>query len=85
MASVPLLAESHERLLPFDLPEESLSQNSGMLPSQWIKRLWKRGQIKGIDLGDGQIQPASLDLRLGHANLQATTVGAVSVASGATT
>jgi dCTP deaminase len=65
VASVPLLAESHERLLPFDLPEESLSQNSGMLPSQWIRRLWKRGQIKGIDLGDGQIQPASLDLRLG--------------------
>ena len=65
MASVPLLAESHERLLPLDLPEEILSQNSGMLPSQWIKRLWKRGQITGNDLENGQIQPASLDLRLG--------------------
>jgi dCTP deaminase len=42
-----------------------LSLNSGILPAQWIKRLADRDQIAGKPLERGQIQPASLDLRLG--------------------
>lgn len=52
--------------LPLDLPEDSLSQNSGVLPAEWIRRLAQRGQIGGRPLESRQIQPASLDLRLGR-------------------
>jgi dCTP deaminase len=55
-----------EYRLPFELPDETLSQDSGVLPAQWIKKLADRGQIGGRSLDSGQIQPASLDLRLGR-------------------
>jgi dCTP deaminase len=59
------LPEEREILLPFDIPEDALSLGSGVLPAQWIKRLFERGQIGGRPLDSRQIQPASLDLRLG--------------------
>jgi len=59
------LAENRDLLLPFEIPEDNLSLNSGILPAQWIRRLADRGQIGGKPLEQGQIQPASLDLRLG--------------------
>ena len=45
----------------------SMSQNSGVLPSQWIRALTERGQIisRLAAFALDQIQPASLDLRLG--------------------
>jgi dCTP deaminase len=57
--------ELQEELLPLDIPEDNLSLNSGILPAQWIKRLFERDQIGGKPLERTQIQPASLDLRLG--------------------
>ncbi|MFC7054211.1 2'-deoxycytidine 5'-triphosphate deaminase [Hansschlegelia quercus] len=50
--------------LPLD--GERLSQNAGVLPSQWIRRLSAGKAIIGRPFDDGQIQPASLDLRLGR-------------------
>ncbi|WP_421725254.1 2'-deoxycytidine 5'-triphosphate deaminase [Bauldia sp.] len=42
------------------------SQPSGILPGHWIQDLAKRGQIRTPEpFVDGQVQPASLDLRLG--------------------
>jgi len=64
MASTAL-AQEPENLLPLDLPEDALSLKSGILPAQWIERIYDRGQIGGQPLKEGQIQPASLDLRLG--------------------
>ena len=54
-----------EAMLPLELPEDNLSWNAGLLPAQWIRRIAQRGQIGGRPLDDSQIQPASLDLRLG--------------------
>lgn len=59
------LAENRDLLLPLEIPEDNLSLNSGILPAQWIKQLADRDQIAGKPLERGQIQPASLDLRLG--------------------
>lgn len=49
--------------LPLDL--ERLKQKAGILPSQWIRKLSANRVITGLPLEEGQIQPASLDLRLG--------------------
>jgi dCTP deaminase len=60
-----LTSEARDPLLPLEIPEDNLSLNSGILPAQWIKRLVDRDQIGGRPIERGQIQPASLDLRLG--------------------
>jgi dCTP deaminase len=65
MSGAPARADELDVLLPLDLPADILSQDSGILPAQWIKRLFDRDQIGGSPLDAGQIQPASLDLRLG--------------------
>jgi dCTP deaminase len=59
-------SDIRDPLLPFEVPEENLSLNSGILPAQWIRRLAERDQIGGKALERGQIQPASLDVRLGR-------------------
>jgi dCTP deaminase len=66
VAGSPLRSSGQTSLLPLDLPEESLSQNAGVLPAEWIRRMAQRGQIAGPPLDRNQIQPASLDLRLGR-------------------
>lgn len=44
-----------------------MSENSGLLPSQMIEDLIAQGHLKiAQPLSEGQIQPASLDLRLGE-------------------
>ncbi len=51
-----------------ELPKAHLPSKGGIFPSQAIKDLIHRGFLKtanGIDILDNQIQPASLDLRLG--------------------
>lgn len=65
MPAMPVPIEIQEELLPLQTPEDNLSLNSGILPAQWIKRLFERGQIVARELDRNQIQPASLDLRLG--------------------
>jgi dCTP deaminase len=46
--------------------EPSEARTTGILPSQTIKELISRGQITGnLPIAEEQIQPASLDLRLG--------------------
>lgn len=60
-----IMAQNRDLRLPLEIPDDNLSLNSGILPAQWIKRLADRGQIGGNPLERGQIQPASLDLRLG--------------------
>lgn len=53
----------------FPLPEQqrcATALTTGILPSQKIAELIERGQISAsIPITDGQIQPSSLDLRLG--------------------
>ncbi len=42
------------------------TRSSGILPAQWIKGAIERRYIQALEeIDDGQIQPASLDLRLG--------------------
>jgi dCTP deaminase len=55
-----------EGLFP-DLPREATPDRSaGILPSQAIKELIANGHLTGnLPIGEEQIQPASLDLRLG--------------------
>jgi len=53
-------------LFPEPLPEETEGRSAGILPSQAIKELIARGQLVGDrPISEDQIQPASLDLRLG--------------------
>jgi dCTP deaminase len=41
-------------------------RKTGILPSQEIRELIRNGKIRSqLEIGDGQIQPASMDLRLG--------------------
>lgn len=41
-------------------------RKTGILPSQEIRELIRNGKIRsGVEIDDGQIQPASMDLRLG--------------------
>jgi dCTP deaminase len=65
MVALPVASDPRDVLLPLEMPEDNLSLNSGILPAQWIRRLYERGQIVGRQLAPGQIQPSSLDLRLG--------------------
>jgi dCTP deaminase len=64
-SEMSFVTDNRDPLLPLEIPDDNLSLNSGILPAQWIKRLADRGQIDGKPLERGQIQPASLDLRLG--------------------
>lgn len=52
-----------------DQEDEAAGHSTGILPSQQLEALMKSNQIMGAPLGelilDDQIQPASLDLRLG--------------------
>lgn len=53
-------------LFPDERPEDTAPRHAGILPSQAIKELIARGQLVGDRaISDEQIQPASLDLRLG--------------------
>jgi dCTP deaminase len=53
-------------LFPDLQPEAGASRSAGILPSQAIKELIARGQVVGDrPISEDQIQPASLDLRLG--------------------
>ena len=60
-----------EQPLPLPAAESSdaraaVSRATGLLPSQEIRRLVETGTITGLEpIGEQQIQPASLDLRLG--------------------
>jgi dCTP deaminase len=65
MGILPLAVQDMNGFLPLEMPEDTLSLNSGILPAQWIKKLFERDQIGGKPLEKGQIQPASLDVRLG--------------------
>ncbi len=57
------MAESAQPLLPEMAPEARFS--TGVLPSQGIRQLIRRKAIAAAEsIGEGQIQPASLDLRL---------------------
>ena len=48
-------------------PPHALSQAIGIFPSQTIRELLRSGEICGDDeIGTDQVQPASLDLRLGR-------------------
>src|SRR5579864_6469270 len=52
-----------------DLPNEDskATRTEGMLPSQEIKRLIAQGHVRSVpEIVEQQIQPASLDLRLGE-------------------
>src|ERR1700688_3249678 len=43
------------------------ARRTGILPSQEIKELIKNGKIRSpVEISDDQIQPASMDLRLGN-------------------
>jgi dCTP deaminase len=66
MVAMSAASDNRDVLLPLDIPEDNLSLTAGILPAQWIKRLFDRDQIGGKPLAPGQIQPASLDLRLGR-------------------
>lgn len=61
--------EVQSKLTLFPHPPEEVGETSrikGMLPSQEIRRLIADGHIKGFpEVTEHQIQPASLDLRLG--------------------
>ncbi len=46
-------------------------RKAGILPSQEIQELIRNGKIRtGVDISDDQIQPASIDLRLGNVAYQ---------------
>ena len=48
-------------------PQYSSAGRTGILPCQAISALWRDGEITATQpLADGQIQPSSLDLRLGE-------------------
>jgi dCTP deaminase len=42
-----------------------LDKPEGILPAQEIVRMYERGEIAGLPFEQGQVQPASLDLRMG--------------------
>ena len=55
-----------EGLFPESPHEAAPDRTAGILPSQAIKELIANGHLTGnIPIGEEQIQPASLDLRLG--------------------
>ena len=52
-----------------NLPEPELERNNGILPAQSLRALIKNGIItapESAPIRDEQIQPASVDLRLGQ-------------------
>jgi dCTP deaminase len=51
----------------FPEAERSEQRKEGILPSQEIRELIKNGKIRAApDIADDQVQPASIDLRLGN-------------------
>ena len=59
------LDERSEDLFGTAAPEGPTSQRAGVLPHQAIEGLIARGAIKGAAIERAQLQPASLDLRIG--------------------
>lgn len=52
---------------PIDSSIKPRTFNTGIIPCQEIKKMLQEGDIKSSsELADDQIQPASIDLRLGH-------------------
>jgi dCTP deaminase len=66
-ARSPSLFENDPRWNPLNLPRRSVGPRTGVLPSQALHALIERKEIYAADTGidPGQVQPASLDLRLG--------------------
>jgi dCTP deaminase len=59
------MSNSADSLFPDDAPEEA-AFTTGILPAQTIRDLIAEGTLSGEpEIGEEQIQPASLDLRLG--------------------
>src|SRR6267142_3488958 len=57
---------NHVSLFPDNTTSNELSSTTGTLPSQTIRELIKSGRISSaVEISDDQIQPASIDLRLG--------------------
>src|SRR5258707_13477591 len=57
---------NHVSLFPDNTTSNELSSTTGTLPSQTIRELIKSGRISSaVEISDEQIQPASIDLRLG--------------------
>jgi dCTP deaminase len=51
----------------FSEDRRSAARRTGILPSQEIRELIRNGKIRSpVDISDDQIQPASIDLRLGN-------------------
>jgi hypothetical protein len=66
MPRSPSLFETLPGWQPAQPSRRSLAARTGVLPSQAIRKLVGKGIVtSGPDIEDGQIQPASLDLRLG--------------------
>jgi dCTP deaminase len=66
-ARSPSLFENDPRWKPLNLPRRSVGPRTGVLPSQALHALIERKEIYVSDgaIDPGQVQPASLDLRLG--------------------
>ena len=60
------MPSNHVSLFPDNTTSNELSSTTGTLPSQTIRELIKSGRISSaVEISDEQIQPASIDLRLG--------------------
>ncbi|MCZ6720832.1 MAG: 2'-deoxycytidine 5'-triphosphate deaminase [Proteobacteria bacterium] len=60
------MATTSDSLFPELEPRATLEHSTGLLPEQFIREFIDAGHITGDEpIEDGQIQPASLDLRLG--------------------
>jgi dCTP deaminase len=66
-ARSPSLFENDPRWNPLNLPRRAVGPRTGVLPSQALHALIERKEIYAADtdVDPGQVQPASLDLRLG--------------------
>jgi dCTP deaminase len=60
------MSQALESLFPSDREQAGPHHTTGILPFQSIRQMVRAGDIKAVlEITDGQIQPASLDLRLG--------------------
>jgi dCTP deaminase len=65
---LPLRGRKENGAASSELPRHKFSGNKGVLPNQAIEDLVKRHAVRGLNNGEidpDQIQPASIDLRLG--------------------
>ena len=60
------MAETAAHLFPSAPSDSDLPAGTGILPYQTIRELVRSHEIEAVDLQPDQIQPASLDLRLGN-------------------